>query len=64
MINVDAVLTKNDGSITPSGFECRKQNKKIVGLKCKKKYTKVILLNVYSNLNLIDFIEFVSHSYV
>ncbi|AES99897.1 transmembrane protein, putative [Medicago truncatula] len=31
---------------TPSGLECKKQNKKIVGLKCKQKYTKVILLNV------------------
>ena len=31
---------------TPSSLECKKQNKKIVGLKCKQKYTKVILLNV------------------
>jgi len=31
---------------TPSGLECKKQNKKVVGLKCKQKYTKVILLNV------------------
>lgn len=31
---------------TPSGLECKKQNKKIVGLKCKQKYTKIILLNV------------------
>ena len=31
---------------TPSGLECKKQNKKIVGLKCKQKYTKVIILNV------------------
>jgi hypothetical protein len=36
---------------TPSHLECMKQNKKIDGLKCKQKYTKVIFLNITTNLS-------------